>query len=226
MLASSGSNPTVENGSLRDAGANVDFKPSAITHSSQASNSYSKLDDIEYAKRSAKPNKEVEAKGFGCIDDRPNHLRKFAMNDEPAKTDEGSSQSDTNTVPTHSSKVNQVPGVRGSLRYALHLRFFCQFSKKFKSLRRCNSDPSSAPAGKINCNDGPRRFYLYNDLKVVFPQRHSDSDEGKVNIITFAEIGALAWATTGLYECRLWFVCYNPISPAKSWFYGFSVHCF
>lgn len=182
MLASSGSNPTVENGSLRDAGANVDFKPSAITHSSQASNSYSKLDDIEYVKRSAKPNKEVKAKGFGCIDDRPNHLRKFAMNDEPAKTDEGSSQSDTNTVPTNSSKVNQVPGVRGSLRYALHLRFFCQFSKKFKSVRRCNSDPSSAPAGKNNCNDGPRRFYLYNDLKVVFPQRHSDSDEGKLHV--------------------------------------------
>ena len=28
--------------------------------------------------------------------------------------------------------------------------------------------------------NGERRFYLYNDLRVVFPQRHSDTDEGKV----------------------------------------------
>ncbi|XP_030439636.2 uncharacterized protein LOC115661524 isoform X2 [Syzygium oleosum] len=183
MLASSGSNPKVENGSLRDTGAKVDFKPSAIIHSSQPSNNYSKLDNIKYVKTSAKPNKELKAKGSGCIDDLPHHLRKFAMNDdEPAKTDDGSSQSDTNTIPTSSSKVNQVPGVRGSLRYALHLRFFCPFSKKFRSVRRCNSDPSSAPAGENNCNDGPRRFYLYNDLKVVFPQRHSDSDEGKLHV--------------------------------------------
>ncbi|KAF8022504.1 hypothetical protein BT93_F0118 [Corymbia citriodora subsp. variegata] len=182
MLPSSESNPKVENGSPRDGGAKNDFKLSAITHSSQPSNNYSKLDDIESVKRSAKLNKEVKAKGFGCIDDLPNHLRKFAMNDEAAKPDDGSSRSDANTVPTSSSKVNQVPAVRGSLRYALHLRFFCPFSKKFRSVRRCNSDPSSAPAGKNNCNDGPRRFYLYNDLKVVFPQRHSDSDEGKLHV--------------------------------------------
>lgn len=25
-----------------------------------------------------------------------------------------------------------------------------------------------------------RSFYLYDDMRVVFPQRHSDSDEGKV----------------------------------------------
>ena len=28
--------------------------------------------------------------------------------------------------------------------------------------------------------NGERRFYLYNDLRVVFPQRHSDADEGTV----------------------------------------------
>lgn len=181
-LAPSESNTKVENGNLRDAGAKVDFWPSAITHSSQPSNNYSNLDDIENAKRSAKPNEEVKAKGFGCIDDLPNQLKNFAMNDEPAKPEDGSSKSDTSTVPTSSSKVNQVPGVRGSLRYALHLRFFCPFSKKFRSVRRCNSDPSSAPAGKSNCIEWPRRFYLYNDLKVVFPQRHSDSDEGKLHV--------------------------------------------
>lgn len=71
----------------------------------------------------------------------------------------------------------------GTLRYALHLRFLCTSSRKHsKSMQRCISDPFSVP----NCNnldsEVERRFYLYNDLRIVFPQRHSDSDEGKLQV--------------------------------------------
>lgn len=81
------------------------------------------------------------------------------------------------------SKVNDTTG-SGVLRYALHLRFLCPFPKKCsRTVQRCKSDPFSAPLSKNNINiEGERRFYLYNDMRVVFPQRHSDSDEGKVCI--------------------------------------------
>jgi hypothetical protein len=45
---------------------------------------------------------------------------------------------------------------------------------------RCKSDPSSVPYNSNTVAEEERRFYLYNDLRVVFPQRHSDSDEGEV----------------------------------------------
>ncbi|KAL5543826.1 hypothetical protein UlMin_007610 [Ulmus minor] len=70
----------------------------------------------------------------------------------------------------------------GVLRYALHLRFICPLPKKnSRSLQRCKSDPSSEPARNKDI-EGERRFYLYSDLRVVFPQRHSDSDEGKLHV--------------------------------------------
>ena len=69
----------------------------------------------------------------------------------------------------------------GALRYALHLRFLCPSSRKcLKSMQRCVSDPFSVPERSNLDIEPERRFYLYNDLRVVFPQRHSDSDEGKV----------------------------------------------
>lgn len=52
----------------------------------------------------------------------------------------------------------------GALRYALHLRFLCPFPKK------CNSGGAE------------KRFYLYGEMRVVFPQRHSDSDEGQLRV--------------------------------------------
>lgn len=73
----------------------------------------------------------------------------------------------------------------GVLRYALHLRFLCPFSKKYsdsRSVQRRKSDPLCAPARKNMGTEQDRRFYLYNDLRVVFPQRHSDADEGKVGV--------------------------------------------
>ncbi|KAL3526257.1 hypothetical protein ACH5RR_010913 [Cinchona calisaya] len=80
------------------------------------------------------------------------------------------------------SKVNGSTSTAGSLRYALHLHFLCPSPKKgSKSIQMCKSDPLSALHGK-RANKDERRFYLYNDLKVVFPQRHLDADEGKLNV--------------------------------------------
>ncbi|KAJ6845755.1 uncharacterized protein M6B38_286015 [Iris pallida] len=71
----------------------------------------------------------------------------------------------------------------GALRYALHLRFLCPSSRKHsKSMQRCISDPFSVPICNNLDSEVERRFYLYNDLRIVFPQRHSDSDEGKLQV--------------------------------------------
>ncbi|EEF51718.1 uncharacterized protein LOC8275517 [Ricinus communis] len=81
------------------------------------------------------------------------------------------------------SKANENTAGAGVLRYALHLHFLCSSSKKCtRSVRRCKSDPSSAPARSKMDMEGDRRFYLYSNMKVVFPQRHSDSDEGKLHV--------------------------------------------
>ncbi|CAI9777236.1 unnamed protein product [Fraxinus pennsylvanica] len=78
------------------------------------------------------------------------------------------------------SKVNRNATTVGALRYALHLRFVCPFPKKSsRSVQK--SEPLSATESRIDIS-GERRFYLYNDLKVVFPQRHSDADEGKLKV--------------------------------------------
>ncbi|XP_012067314.1 uncharacterized protein LOC105630183 isoform X2 [Jatropha curcas] len=71
----------------------------------------------------------------------------------------------------------------GALRYALHLRFLCPSPKKSsRSVQRCKSDPTSLKQNTHLDAEGDRRFYLYNDLRVVFPHRHSDADEGKLNV--------------------------------------------
>ncbi|KAJ1290355.1 hypothetical protein BS78_02G236600 [Paspalum vaginatum] len=79
------------------------------------------------------------------------------------------------------SKVNDIPA-GGVLRYALHLRFLSPFSKNSsKSRHQCKSDLSSEPQSHSRTEE-ERRFYLYNDIRVVFPQRHSDSDEGELRV--------------------------------------------
>ncbi|XP_010249146.1 PREDICTED: uncharacterized protein LOC104591805 isoform X2 [Nelumbo nucifera] len=83
----------------------------------------------------------------------------------------------------NSSRVNENTSGAGVLRYALHLRFLCPSPKKCsRSFQRCKSDPLSAPETNAFDIEGERRFYLYNDLRVVFPQRHSDADEGKLHV--------------------------------------------
>lgn len=81
----------------------------------------------------------------------------------------------------NSPKANDNSNTSGVLRYALHLRFLCPLSKKnSKMIQRCKSDPFAVSEKDNKPIGGDRRFYLYNDMRVVFPQRHSDSDEGKV----------------------------------------------
>ncbi|KAL3829446.1 hypothetical protein ACJIZ3_018248 [Penstemon smallii] len=79
------------------------------------------------------------------------------------------------------SMVNGNATAIGALRYALHLRFICPFSRKCsRSVKR--SDPLLSLEGNRMDHQDERRFYLHSDLKVVFPQRHSDADEGKLNV--------------------------------------------
>ncbi|KAJ0988764.1 hypothetical protein J5N97_007120 [Dioscorea zingiberensis] len=98
------------------------------------------------------------------------------------------SRSDATHLPSrsstsNSSKVNDNNSSSGVLRYALHLRFLCPSHKKnSKKVQKCKSEPSSAPNTSNVDIEGERRFYLYNDLRVVFPQRHSDADEGKLRV--------------------------------------------
>ncbi|XP_028780234.1 uncharacterized protein LOC114736549 [Neltuma alba] len=80
------------------------------------------------------------------------------------------------------SKVNENSSSAGPLRYALHLRFICPFPKKTTGTSLQKSRANSLPEKTALCVEGDRRFYLYNDLRVVFPQRHSDADEGKLNV--------------------------------------------
>lgn len=79
------------------------------------------------------------------------------------------------------SKINGNPSSVGALRYALHLRFLCPSPKKCsRSVEKNKSDFVSQP--RSNIDNEERKIYLYNDLRVVFPQRHSDADEGKLNV--------------------------------------------
>ncbi|KAL0692619.1 hypothetical protein Bca4012_059799 [Brassica carinata] len=70
-------------------------------------------------------------------------------------------------------------GGSGALRYALHLRFICPLPKK--ASKKPQETKTTGQKKDLEA-DGKRRFYLYNDLRVVFPQRHTDSDEGKLNV--------------------------------------------
>ncbi|KAF7834056.1 Protein FAM214B isoform A [Senna tora] len=71
----------------------------------------------------------------------------------------------------------------GVLLYALHLRFLCPLPRKrSRAVHKCKSDPLSAEVRNITDIEDERRFYLYDDMRVVFPQRHSDADEGKLHV--------------------------------------------
>ena len=84
-------------------------------------------------------------------------------------------------VPDHKSahvcsKVNGNPGSVGALRYALHLRFLCPSPRKCsRSVEKGKSKFLSQLRSKIDNEE--RKIYLYNNLRVVFSQRHSVADE-------------------------------------------------
>lgn len=78
-------------------------------------------------------------------------------------------------------------GGSSALRYALHLRFVCPPLKTAQKLKVSTiPPPDSTPRHFVGVKDSSvedkRRFYLYSDLRVVFPQRHADSDEGKLQV--------------------------------------------
>ncbi|CAN6485514.1 unnamed protein product [Victoria cruziana] len=83
---------------------------------------------------------------------------------------------------TNSTKANEGSATAGVLRYVLHLRFLCLSKKPLRSIQRCKSDSLYVSSMNGLDSEGERHFYLYNDLRVVFPQRHSDSDEGKLHV--------------------------------------------
>ena len=128
--------------------------------------------------------KDIESETAGCVGDLDNGSSGLNISECMQTDEDNSSLNDSNVnlnkLVHSSSRVNESTMGAGVLRYALHLRFLCSSPKKFsKSVRRCKSEPLSAPAGNMNIEE-ERRFYLYSDMRVVFPQRHSDADEGQV----------------------------------------------
>ncbi|KAK9748268.1 hypothetical protein RND81_02G046700 [Saponaria officinalis] len=170
-LSASGKTSLTNRGSDKTAD---DSKPSMM------SNNLKKLPRLEPLNQIMKVMETEEERRFvesaSCESNHP----------EIHKSDGGSFT--TNHTVEHSTvncplKVNGSANGNGVLRYALHLRFMCPHSKKtLKTIQRCKSDPLSTPISKNMKTREDRRFYLYNDLKVVFPQRHSDADEGKLNV--------------------------------------------
>ncbi|KAF5770067.1 hypothetical protein HanRHA438_Chr14g0666261 [Helianthus annuus] len=81
------------------------------------------------------------------------------------------------------SKINgNNSAIVGALRYALHLRFLCPHRKCSRLVQKFESDPfPQSEKNNLNKNE-ERKFFLCSDLKVVFPQRHSDADEGKLHV--------------------------------------------
>jgi len=68
------------------------------------------------------------------------------------------------------------------LKYALHLRFMCpplrnHGKEKISSIQSISGSPKCLGSAEV---EEERRFYIYGDLRVVFPQRHADADEGQV----------------------------------------------
>ncbi|OMO93772.1 hypothetical protein COLO4_16681 [Corchorus olitorius] len=130
--------------------------------------------------------KDIESETAGCLENLDNDSSDLNISRD-IQTDEDNSSFNSRNVNVNkfvhsSSRVNENTMGAGVLRYALHLRFLCPSHRKCsKSVRRCKSDPLSAPAGNIN-TEGERRFYLYSDMRVVFPQRHSDADEGQLHV--------------------------------------------
>ncbi|KAL1554006.1 hypothetical protein AAHA92_14612 [Salvia divinorum] len=115
------------------------------------------------------------------LSDMPAGTKTFLRQKATLAVDRGG-QRDTGATNEGSVPTLSVSG-SGVLRYALHLRFVCPHSKK--SLKNCmnsKSGPSPLPSSNNMDSQGERKFYLYNEMRVVFPQRHSDSDEGKLQV--------------------------------------------
>lgn len=205
-LASSRSTSVPGNGEQRVPRMKNDVKPSLISNTSHSlpSRDFSNSNGVDAAHTIRSTSQGVEMIETAVPDYTGDHVHRSQSNEEggsPAlhfsklNSSEYLKTSRLNNAPlntchvtesksVHSpSKVNENTTGAGVLRYALHLRFLCTPPKKcVRSIQRCKSDPLSVPTRDNMDIDGERRFYLYNDLRVVFPQRHSDADEGKLQV--------------------------------------------
>lgn len=203
-LASSGSPSAVSNGRHRDSDIGSYSKPSLTLNTSHSLECSS--DNVNSNKCDVAQIKKPKDQCIKAMETTGSDRMEYTGNESQRKGEKGMQSSNYSALDGHDnvktageknstvitcdadegksvhspSKVNKNTSNAGVLRYALQLRFLCPLSKKSsRSVQRSKSDPASAPARDMNI-EGERRFYLYNDLRVVFPQRHSDSDEGKV----------------------------------------------
>lgn len=178
-LASSGPTLVSGNGGTQGSNMKIDVHSSSVSntsHSSQLSTVYEDLSGFN-AVCSKENMGSLFSDGIGSKSS--DFLKTGGENNSPLNTCHVTESKYVNSP----SKINENTTGTGVLRYALHLRFLCPYSKRSsRSVQRCKSDPASAPARNGSDIEGDRRFYLYNDLRVVFPQRHSDSDEGKLHV--------------------------------------------
>ncbi|XP_024391534.1 uncharacterized protein [Physcomitrium patens] len=75
-------------------------------------------------------------------------------------------------------------GTGGALKYALHLRFMCPRIRNHEKNKSSNTQLRTTPPKSLKAAEvsEEKRFYIYGDIRVIFPQRHSDADEGKLHI--------------------------------------------
>eukprot|EP00249_Psilotum_nudum_P020673 c27802_g1_i2 orf=60-2585(-) len=125
------------------------------------------------------------------VNDELIHKTNYALHEDhdPTETHNPSSRdvysySDANASDRKSGRISDIGG--SALRYALQLRFLCPPVKRFKGMQSSGHAVSSFKnlPGRSVGGDlvDERRFYLYNELRVVFPQRQSDADEGKLQV--------------------------------------------
>ncbi|KAM1788559.1 hypothetical protein ACFX11_038832 [Malus domestica] len=174
-LASSETTSKAGNGRHADPAKENDAKPSSILDAANSLQlSYNDADSNEFKDVVNQYQREGE-RTKACYHSEPSDCSLCTSE----KTSE-ISESRSVRSPLKTSKKTAGAGV---LRYALHLRFSCLFPKKCsRSVQRCKLDPSSGQATNSIDVEGGRRFYLYNDLRVVFPQRQTDADEGKLHV--------------------------------------------
>ncbi|XP_031254441.1 uncharacterized protein LOC116135737 [Pistacia vera] len=191
-LASSAPTSIPENGRQRDCELKNHAKPSSAPNISQSSPfsgvfAYTNEPDIVHRHpQEGLGETEINGPGYNgnlasqsCGSNGSEYMNSGGKDHSPSNTFLGSEGKSVNRP----SKVNRNNTGTGVLRYALHLRFLCPCSKRSsRSVQRCKSDTLSAPVSNKKDSEAERRFYLYNDMKVVFPQRHSDSDEGKLHV--------------------------------------------
>ncbi|XP_074325838.1 uncharacterized protein LOC141663888 [Apium graveolens] len=187
-LASASGNGGFKDPHMKKVGSPLDLNSSnSILQSKTLSTDSSRVDDVDRQKCTEKGSSKLHN---GLPRDLTELESPCGELDHREKINSG--VDDITTMPsiiTKSKSVNGSPKANentsgsGVLRYALHLRFMCPFPKKYsRTLQKCKSDPFSEPLGNSKKFEGERRFYLYNDMRVVFPQRHSDADEGKLNV--------------------------------------------